>query len=61
VAAVVAGAVRVKREQLPRRKLHQRMAEMPAAFGFGVIDEQEAVIRRIRRRDPGCAGGRFSW
>ena len=41
--------------------LHQRMAEMTAALGLGVIDEQDAVIRRIRRRDPSCAGGRFSW
>lgn len=60
VAAVVAGTVRIKRDQLPRLKLHQRMAEMTAATFRGVINEDKAVIRRIRWREPRGALGGFS-
>ena len=55
VAAVVAGAVRIEREELARLILHQSMPQMTAAVVLGVIHEQNAVIRRIRRSDPSRA------
>jgi hypothetical protein len=36
------------------------MTEMTAALGLRVIDEHDAVVRRIRRSDPSSAGGRLA-